>query len=57
MPTFMVPTMVSVEAKSKKDAADEVSGLLEYAFEVSNDEGRFKRYVVADKSEIQKDAS
>lgn len=54
MPRFFVPVMVEVSAKSKQDAVEEVKGLMEYAFEVSNDEGRFKQFNIADKADIQK---
>lgn len=48
MRVFLVPVLVAVEAPSKAVAAAEVHGLMEYAFEVSNDEGRFKSHVVTD---------
>lgn len=45
--TFRVPVHVTVEAESLEEATEEVHGLMEYAFEVSNDEGRFKEFSVA----------
>lgn len=44
--TFRVPVHVTVEAVSLEEAAEEVHGLMDYAFEVSNDEGRFKEFKV-----------
>lgn len=44
--TFRVPVHVTVEADSLEEATEEVHGLMDYAFEVSNDEGRFKEFEV-----------
>jgi hypothetical protein len=35
---------IEVRADNKLKAEEEVNGLMSYAFEASNDEGRFKRY-------------
>ena len=45
--TFRVPVHVTVEADSLEEATEEVHGLMEYAFDVSNDEGRFKEFSVS----------
>lgn len=44
--TFLVPVQVAVEADSLEEGTEEVRGLMDYAFEVSNDEGRFKGFNV-----------
>lgn len=41
---FTVQVTVRVRAGSKDDANQEVTGLMQHAFETSNDEGRFKSY-------------
>lgn len=54
MAKFLVPVLVVVEATGKQKAIDEVRGLMDYAFEVSNDDGNFKDFVVADKADVKK---
>jgi hypothetical protein len=48
MPKFSVLIEVHVEADDKRDAEEEVLGLMSYAFEVSNDQGIFKQYGLSD---------
>lgn len=47
---YRVMVAVDVVASDKKQAETEVTDLMSYGFEVSNDAGRFKRYTL-DKSQ------
>lgn len=41
---FIVPVEIEVLAKSAAEAESEVLSLIQYAFEVSNDAGRYTNY-------------
>ena len=51
MTTFFIPVLVAVDAESQQEAEAEVTGLMNYAFEVSNDEGKFKSHELIDKQD------
>lgn len=50
---YRVPAMLAVEAETKEEAFEQVCSMLRYLFDVSNDEGRFKRWEVAGLDDIE----
>jgi hypothetical protein len=45
---YIVPLWIVVQASSPTEANDEVRELVRYAFEVSNDDGKFKNFGIDD---------
>ena len=55
MKTFEVTAVITIEAEDAITAAEEVAGVLDYMFEVSNDDGRLTAYNVLDDVEEVED--
>lgn len=55
MKTFEVSVVITIEAEDAITAAEEVAGVLDYMFEVSNDDERLITYSVLDNVEEVED--
>ena len=55
MKTFEVTAVITIEAEDATTAAEEVEGVLDYMFEVSNDDGALIAYNILDDVEEVED--